>query len=267
MCAPALPAAAAHPHMSLSLPLILHTMRRPIKKPTCASTNVPHNTSSAFPASAAYDAYRFTHPDTQVPYVFNNTPVSSYDAQSQCNLYGGHLVWFASLQEQQQVEQAFIAMGYLFPTFHTNVWIGYRAAKASTNPADFKLLDKTAGPQTYSHWGTYKPTPPGKDPQEPNNLSGGENCAVGNFSQVYNNASGWADASCGLRLPFLCRLYGGWEWLLGWWICAGNAFGVRSMCAVGRHVFCRRKDWWHVHGAGAAAFTPGSARAWLLRLT
>jgi hypothetical protein len=159
--------------------------------------------------SAAYNAYHFTHPTTHVPYVFNNTPVSSFDAQAQCNLYGGHLVWFASLQDQQQVEHAFISLGYILPTFHTSYWIGYRAAKPSINPADYRLLDRTAGPQTYSHWGTYTPTPPGKDPREPNNLSGTENCAVGNFTQAYGNASGWADANCGLRLPFVCRLYGG----------------------------------------------------------
>jgi hypothetical protein len=157
---------------------------------------------------AALNAYNYTSNASGVTYVFNNTPVNSYDAQTACNTYGGHLVWFSSLQEQQEVERGFMAMGKLLPTFHTSYWIGYRAGKASINPADFKILDKTAGAQTYAHWGTFKPAPAGKDPAEPNNLLGGENCAVGNFTEMYANASGWADASCGLRLPFVCKLLG-----------------------------------------------------------
>jgi hypothetical protein len=158
--------------------------------------------------TAALDAYNYTSKASGITYVFNNTPVNSYDAQTTCNTYGGHLVWFSSLHEQLEVERGLIAMGKLFPTFHTSYWIGYRAAKASTNPADFIILDKTAGAQTYAHWGTFKPAPAGKDPAEPNNLQGGENCAVGNFTEIYANASGWADASCGLRLPFVCKLLG-----------------------------------------------------------
>jgi hypothetical protein len=158
--------------------------------------------------ATALGAYNYTSKVSGISYVFNNTLVNSYDAQTTCNTYGGHLVWFGSLQEQVEMERARMAMGKLLPTFHTSYWIGYRAAKASINPADFKILDKTAGAQTYAHWGTFKPVPAGKDPAEPNNLQGGENCAVGNFTEMYANASGWADASCGLRLPFICKLLG-----------------------------------------------------------
>ena len=157
---------------------------------------------------AALDAYNYTSNATGVPYVFNNTPVNSFEAQATCNSYGGHLVWFSSQAEQVEVERAFAAMGRLFPTFHTSYWIGYRAAKPSINPADYKILDKTVAPQGYRHWGTFKPAPAGKDPQEPNNLFGSENCAVSNFTQSYGNASGWADSSCNMKLPFICKLYG-----------------------------------------------------------
>jgi hypothetical protein len=46
---------------------------------------------------------------------------------------------------------------------------------------------------------------------EPNNLvDAPENCAGGNFSQAYDSAAGWGDASCVKQFPFICEVVGEW---------------------------------------------------------
>jgi hypothetical protein len=41
---------------------------------------------------------------------------------------------------------------------------------------------------------------------EPNNITGTEMCGLGNYSQTYGSAWGWADADCSTRAPFICKV-------------------------------------------------------------
>jgi hypothetical protein len=56
----------------------------------------------------------------------------------------------------------------------------------------------------YLHWGRYRSG--SFLSQEPNNLTGVEFCGVGNASQTFTKAWGWADANCSLTLPFICKV-------------------------------------------------------------
>jgi hypothetical protein len=162
------------------------------------------------PLAAAFRINNFTT-NASITFVFNNTPSTQFDAQSSCNLLGGNLAWFSSLTEQREAESGLIALGRLLPTFHKAYWIGLRSQRPSNNPADYKWLDRTAGAVAYQAWGFYVGGPSGGDGPEPDNRNGQEACGAGNFTEGRNNASAWADASCGLRLPFMCRLMGGWS--------------------------------------------------------
>lgn len=55
--------------------------------------------------------------------------------------------------------------------------------------------------RNYIHWGVYQPG----SIAEPNSLVPGENCAVGNATQSYDNAFGWADANCAQQFAFMCK--------------------------------------------------------------
>jgi hypothetical protein len=161
-----------------------------------------------------------------ITFMFNNTPATSFDAQASCNTLGANLAWFASLAEQAEVEAGFIAAGKMLPAFHRAYWLGLRSPRPSNNPSDYKWLDKTAGPVAYQAWGYYQGGPAGGSGPEPDNRGGAEACGAGNFSEARNNASGWADASCGLRLPFMCRSLSEWH-VLGssrlWWHVLGSS--------------------------------------------
>jgi hypothetical protein len=58
---------------------------------------------------------------------------------------------------------------------------------------------------TYTNWGTLQDPP--ATVQEPNNYLGGEECAVGNWSQATGDpvAWGWADTRCNRTFYPLCR--------------------------------------------------------------
>ena len=172
-----------------------------------ATPSQPLTTSPALPLPAAPTLTNYTTSDS-ITFTFNNTPATQFDAQATCNSQGGNLAWFSSLAEQQEVEQAFAAKGRLLPTFHTAYWIGLRAPRSSNNPADYKWLDRTAGAVAYQAWGYYRGGPAGGDGPEPNNRNGIESCGAGNFTEARNNASAWADASCNVRLPYMCRMLG-----------------------------------------------------------
>ena len=51
---------------------------------------------------------------------------------------------------------------------------------------------------------------PASLPAEPNNLSGNELCAAGNYTEAYSNAYGWADTECSRGAVFICELLRGW---------------------------------------------------------
>jgi hypothetical protein len=48
-------------------------------------------------------------------------------AELSCRRNGGHLAAFASAAEQADVENAFIANGWLLPAFQKGYWIGLQA--------------------------------------------------------------------------------------------------------------------------------------------
>jgi hypothetical protein len=152
----------------------------------------------------ALTSFNYTSPNTGVTFVFNNTPVSSTAAQQQCQMYGGNLVSYMSLEEQQEVEAVFIERGDLVPSFHESYWLGLYSA--SVKPAQFNWADQLSGTLNWTHWGVYKWE--GETAQEPNNLFGQENCGAANATQVYQDAFGWMDLNCNIRMPFMCRLIG-----------------------------------------------------------
>jgi hypothetical protein len=98
------------------------------------------------------------------------------------------------------VEQYFMDMGDLLPTFAPSYWLGLVSSPAAW-PV-FRWLDGSPTPtdNTYQHWGLELPS----EVFEPN---ANASCAVGNYSQSADSPSafGWSDAACGLRLPFMCR--------------------------------------------------------------
>lgn len=138
--------------------------------------------------------------------MFNNTPVSSTAAQQQCQLYGGNLVSYMSLEEQQEVEGVFIERGDLVPSYHESYWLGLYSA--SVRPAQFNWADQLSGTLNWTHWGVYKWE--GETAQEPNNLFGQENCGAANATQTHQDAFGWMDLNCNIRMPFMCRLISEW---------------------------------------------------------
>lgn len=125
-----------------------------------------------------------------------------------------------TLHYHLQVEAYFIEKGWLLPTFHKSYWIGLNATSPAsrnpavsvggtlqTSPATFGWIDKSAGAPTgraYQHWGK------AGSASEPNNLLGSENCGVANASAKYSLAWGWADTSCKISLPFICKSQREW---------------------------------------------------------
>ena len=124
-------------------------------------------------------------------------------------------VWHAKRCRCVQIEAYYIDKGWLLPTFHRRYWIGLNATTpASSSPAviiagqmqttaaKFAWMDKTAGApvgQAYQHWGRAGSF------GEPNNLLGNENCGLANASAAYSLAWGWADSSCRVSAPFICK--------------------------------------------------------------
>jgi hypothetical protein len=141
-------------------------------------------------------------PDTNTTYSLNTRLTNFTVAEAACNSQGGHLVSYASLQEQRKVEEFFVAKGMLFPTCHGSYWMGLHAP---TWP-NFEWQDPTAPdltqPDAYRNWGTFVPS---SFPSEPNQLFGDENCGVGNYSEAVNDAWGWADATCDLEFVSICK--------------------------------------------------------------
>jgi hypothetical protein len=147
-------------------------------------------------------AETFTSQVSGVLFWLNQTAASAARAEAACNANGGRLASYASLAEQAEVEQYFLARQKLLPDYHKAYWLGLRAQQPL---GPFAWADFSPGPGggSYSHWGfslpDYKP--------EPDNASGQELCAAANASQRYDQpeAWGWSDARCSRALPFMCR--------------------------------------------------------------
>ncbi len=84
------------------------------------------------------------------------------------------------------------------------------AAPPPPPPATGTVDPPVLPPDSYTNWGALLLTN-GTSLVEPNNaVSPPELCGVGNYSQVTNVTWPWADASCELQLPFMCRVTRGW---------------------------------------------------------
>ena len=156
-----------------------------------------------------------TLPSTLTGNVFTlmNVKAGHAKAEALCNDIGGHLASFVSQDEQTEMEFAFIASGYLLPSFHKTYWLGLTSTP--DNWPAFDWIDRNvaspAANGAYSHWGTYSAD--GFKTPEPNNGMFPENCAVANFSQAHGAppAWGWADANCGISATVMCRRLREWQ--------------------------------------------------------
>jgi hypothetical protein len=138
-------------------------------------------------------------------FILNTIPASFAAGERFCNDQGGHLAAFVSADEQSEVEQYFLKLGTLYPTFNRMYWLGLRT-NASAWPV-FDWLDRvfpTPDELEYTHWGL------GRSIQEPDNVGGQELCAGSDATLGYDGAWGWADYNCTALWPFICRLQGGW---------------------------------------------------------
>ena len=138
--------------------------------------------------------------------MLNTNRMVQAEAEAVCNTYGGQLAYYDSLFEQSEVEQQYITGGLLYPSHTPLYWMGL-ISSPSTYPK-FRWSNALLPPPNrflgrYEHWGAY---PFG---QEPDNKTGADYCTVGNRTEAYSLAWGWADANCSMLLPSICRVDGG----------------------------------------------------------
>jgi hypothetical protein len=191
--------------------------------------------------AAAIIGPAYTTPTTNGTFYLNTSYVNQSVAEAACAANGAHLAAYTSAQEQADVEKHFISNGYLLPAYHRSYWIGYRTKTPGLKLHAFGTVDATLNPARYRlyRWGTYFEN--GKASPEPNNLMNPEFCATANFSMTFGTpaAWGWADTSCGLRFPFMCRNYSEtpgragerWRWCLPLLLRAA-ALGLGSWAAA-----------------------------------
>ncbi len=58
-------------------------------------------------------APNYTTPVSNVTFLFNSTSTTYDDAESSCQMSGGHIAAYTSLEEQADVEQYYEATGWL----------------------------------------------------------------------------------------------------------------------------------------------------------
>lgn len=139
------------------------------------------------------NTFYYTSPKTRAQYMLNTSADTFNNAETACNLLGGHLAMFESLSEQQEVEAAFISDGGLIPSFHQNYWFGLEA----TDWPQFEWMDRTVPMPTrrsYSHWIKNAPF---------NKMN---SCVLSSWNSSYTNAWGWVDADCERRLVYICEV-------------------------------------------------------------
>jgi hypothetical protein len=144
------------------------------------------------------NVYRYFSNRTNTVYTLNTSRASQPVAEASCLQQGGHLAYFTSLGEQQEVEAAMMYEGGLIPAFHKTYWMGL-TSNASAWPA-FSWLEKlTPAPGSkitaYTHWAA----------GEPNNQQLAEYCGSANLSSSYQGAAGWLDSLCGRQMVYLCK--------------------------------------------------------------
>ncbi len=155
----------------------------------------------------------YTSGTTANTYLLNTTAATFPDAQAACKARGGNLVAFGSVFEQLEVESYFISAGVLLPAFHNTYWMGYTIPYL--NPSlwpRFASLEDGSKPSNsiepsavYSNWGIMTDSTGTAFP-EPNNFHIPEFCVAANYSQLVEEAWGWADANCDSKLIFMCKV-------------------------------------------------------------
>lgn len=80
--------------------------------------------TTEFPTAATGRRRLTQSANTGHTYMLNTTATTMPDASATCNSYGGQLVAYKSLREQQDVESYFLSLGVLLPTFHKTYWTG-----------------------------------------------------------------------------------------------------------------------------------------------
>ncbi len=152
---------------------------------------------------------------TNTTFYLNTSKTSFDNAEIACQRNGGHLAAYVDFVEQYEVEQALINAGYLIADYHLYYWIGYRA----TTWPKFYALDKTVPFDSplgnYTYWGYFNNS---AAPVEPDGgIYGNQLCVAANYTEAYADLSGtgggngsvafgWADNSCSMALPFMCRI-------------------------------------------------------------
>ncbi len=143
---------------------------------------------------------------TNNAYYLNTTHATQAEHQLACKKMGGHLASWESRAEQAMVEEYFYQSYYLKLPWHANYWMGLTTGRGKSR--EWYWLDRTIAYDNttgYQAWGRLTGAVP---LQEPNNLAGNENCAIGNWTMRNGSPSvfGWADQPCDMKLPAICKI-------------------------------------------------------------
>jgi hypothetical protein len=65
---------------------------------------------------------------TGTSFYFNGSAATQADAQAACLAAGGHLATYATMEQQAEVEQHYVATGHLLPACQRAYWLGYKYA-------------------------------------------------------------------------------------------------------------------------------------------
>ena len=147
-------------------------------------------------------AYVYVSNATNATYILNTTAADYSSAQQVCNDNGGYLVAWSSAAEQAEVERYFANMTYFIPSWHGSYWLGYRQLAGA---GEFYLIDPraVAAGVSYVHWAE-------EQPDFTSMVDG--SCAAANSSYpTTDRAYMWSDTDCTTRLPFMCKIMGGWR--------------------------------------------------------
>jgi hypothetical protein len=99
-------------------------------------------------------------------------------------------------EEQNLVENAFLKMGVLLPSYHKNYWMGLNTTMWPVFMWVDPLVPQTDSKGAYSNWAT----------GEPNNQNAPEFCGSGDLQRTRMGAAGWADMNCNTDLAYICKM-------------------------------------------------------------
>ncbi len=144
----------------------------------------------------------YVSPLTRTTYIIPGSRQTFYAADKECKALGGLLVVYATLGEQQEVENAFMKRGWFADPSTRFYWMGLAVAPYSSWPKFVWLSSESPDDTRYSHWGVFMPG----QHKEPNNIFREEYCAGANRSEVYGGAFGWSDENCARPSIFICEV-------------------------------------------------------------